>query len=589
MLRLLNFTGVLIIWCSLCHGPVEGKIIEVPDNAPTIQAGIDRAAAGDTVLVAPGMYFENVRFRGRGVVVTSEYFLEGDLSKIENTAICNATSSSSSDTASCVIFCHGEDSSAVLQGFTLSFGQGTKWVDPDLPDYIWRGGGGVFCFRASPVIKDNIIRDNSVTDKTGVDGAQAGGILCYGGNPRIENNIITANYADYGAGLDINYSGCYAVRNVFSFNSGGQAYGGAGIWIIGSSDDPIRLDNNTIVENSSLGGGTYGGKGGAIFVWRGEAFGNNNIIWGNSQTSGGPVAEIGGGKIHLTYSTVEYGFPGTGNLDSDPLFANEQYDLTDLSPCIDSGDPVSPLDGDGTPADMGARFFYHLDAPFIRISGFEIDDSEGNNNGIVEAGETVQLVVALLNTSLDGSGVSATLTSEDPDVEILQDRAEYGGIDRHAVADNVSQPFQVRINAETVPHETLFRLLIDADQNYSTADSFRISIQLNSGVNCFQNCNIPEFKLAQNYPNPFNAETTISYDLPVLSTVKMTVYDVLGRKVRTLVDGKQKASEHTAKWDGRDDHGRAVSSGFYFCRMRAAGVNQKSVNYKRTVKLLLLK
>ena len=73
-----------------------------------------------------------------------------------------------------------------------------------------------------------------------------------------------------------------------------------------------------------------------------------------------------------------------------------------------------------------------------------------------------------------------------------------------------------------------------------------------------------EFKLSQNYPNPFNPETTISYQLSASSDVKLTIYNTLGHKIRTLVNTNQNADYYTVQWDGRNDSGDLVSSGIYF-------------------------
>jgi len=66
------------------------------------------------------------------------------------------------------------------------------------------------------------------------------------------------------------------------------------------------------------------------------------------------------GTVTATYSDIQGGWPGTGNIDSDPEFtdpANGNYNLSETSPCIDAGDPLSPLDPDGTITDMGAWFY----------------------------------------------------------------------------------------------------------------------------------------------------------------------------------------------------------------------------------------
>jgi hypothetical protein len=77
------------------------------------------------------------------------------------------------------------------------------------------------------------------------------------------------------------------------------------------------------------------------------------------------------------------------------------------------------------------------------------------------------------------------------------------------------------------------------------------------------------FRLIQNAPNPFNPVTRIAYDVPRESDITIRVYDVAGRAVRTLVDGKVEPGRHEAVWDGRNDTGESVGSGIYFCTMEA--------------------
>lgn len=78
-----------------------------------------------------------------------------------------------------------------------------------------------------------------------------------------------------------------------------------------------------------------------------------------------------------------------------------------------------------------------------------------------------------------------------------------------------------------------------------------------------------EFDIRQNYPNPFNPTTVIQYALPKTSFVKITIYNVLGQRVRNLVDEEQGPGYKKIHWDGRDDAGVEVSSGVYFYRIKA--------------------
>ncbi len=90
------------------------------------------------------------------------------------------------------------------------------------------------------------------------------------------------------------------------------------------------------------------------------------------------------------------------------------------------------------------------------------------------------------------------------------------------------------------------------------------------------------FDLEQNFPNPFNPNTTIGFTIPVNSHVKLVVYDVAGRRVRTLVNGLKKANRYEVEWDGKDNRGVSVSSGVYFYRIEAG-------KFKKTRKMVLIK
>jgi sugar lactone lactonase YvrE len=343
---------VAIFTSSLFFYSLAQDTLKVPSDYSSIQLAINSSTDGDIVLVAPGTYSENIDFKGKNIIVTSHFILDGNLNYVENTII-DGSNPSNPDSASCVSFSSGEDFSAVIQGFTIRGGTGTKWIDPNNPGYTWRGGGGVFTFMSSPTIRMNIIINNNVTNTSGVDGAQGGGTLSYNGNPQIINNIIMENKARYGAGIVIDYSGGVIKNNIIYKNSGGQDYGGGGFWSIGSGSSPIIVENNHIVDNSVSGGGTYGGKGGAMFIWMGTVTVRSNIIWGNTQSSGGPIAEIGGGTAVVTYSDIEGGFTGEGNIDKNPEFADSNFYLSPNSVCIDSGNPDAMYNDSEDPSNPG--------------------------------------------------------------------------------------------------------------------------------------------------------------------------------------------------------------------------------------------
>ena len=77
------------------------------------------------------------------------------------------------------------------------------------------------------------------------------------------------------------------------------------------------------------------------------------------------------------------------------------------------------------------------------------------------------------------------------------------------------------------------------------------------------------FQLSPARPNPFNPRTTISFSLPAPGHASLAVYDITGRKVRTLVSGPMSAGAHSVTWDGRDDAGKPAASGVYISRIAA--------------------
>lgn len=92
-----------------------------------------------------------------------------------------------------------------------------------------------------------------------------------------------------------------------------------------------------------------------------------------------------------------------------------------------------------------------------------------------------------------------------------------------------------------------------------------------------------DFALAQNYPNPFNPSTIIEYALPSKSHVMVSVFNVLGQKIRTLVDEEKTIGYYSEVWNGTDDNGQPVASGIYFYRIDAGD------QFTETKKMMLLK
>lgn len=132
-----------------------------------------------------------------------------------------------------------------------------------------------------------------------------------------------------------------------------------------------------------------------------------------------------------------------------------------------------------------------------------------------------------------------------------------------------------------VGQQVLLRLRVESKANAtSNFDGWYLDeMYLRAGiaVNVAKNpaVRIPDqFVLRQNYPNPFNPATRISFGIPKASRVKLVVYNLLGRRVKTLLDQKQAAGFHQIVWDGTNDQGKLLSSGVYFYRLEADGFSQ---------------
>ena len=213
---------------------------------------------------------------------------------------------------------------------------------------------GIECDYSSPAIAYCIISGNSNTFNIYFGTGAGGGISCSYSSPTIENCIFIDNSANnFGLGGGIF---CWGSNPVISHCtiSGNMASGwGGGIFCVESSP---AISHCTISENTAFEGGGINCYGFSPTVV-------NNIIWANSAATGSQIY-IGSGSFSCTYSDIQGGWPGTGNIDEDPLFysttGDSAFRLTATSPCIDAGDPASPLDPDGTVADMGAYYFDQL-------------------------------------------------------------------------------------------------------------------------------------------------------------------------------------------------------------------------------------
>jgi len=207
-------------------------------------------------------------------------------------------------------------------------------------------GGGIYCYYSNVTISRNVIYGNNVSGEWG----SGGGIAFLLSNALIEYNIITGNFAfHWGGGIFCYESSPTLVNNTFSGNWALNASGG-GIY--------CELVSNPVITNT--------------------------IFWADSASYGAEIDFDDSSSPYFTYSNIHGGWPGAGNIDAEPLFVdpeNGDFHLLVGSPCIDTGDPDSPLDPDGTRADMGAFYFDQstgIDEEYLLPAGFTLQQNYPN-------------------------------------------------------------------------------------------------------------------------------------------------------------------------------------------------------------------
>ena len=207
-------------------GFVSAAIIDIPGDYPTIQQGIDASYDGDTVLVSPGEYFENVYIYYKNNVLASHFLITQDTSYIDQTII-NAGFSG------IVLRLNNTNENTAVIGLTIKnghiegygHGAGINCVNSSSPlishniivgNQILNGqglgGGGIACKYSHPIIEYNKIVDNTASLCRG------GGIACYYSYPTIRNNIISGNTAEYGGGIEIEISEPVITNNLIYDN-----------------------------------------------------------------------------------------------------------------------------------------------------------------------------------------------------------------------------------------------------------------------------------------------------------------------------------------------------------------------------------
>ncbi len=426
---------------------------------------------------------------------------------------------------------------------------------------------------------------------------------CCGSNIVMEECVITGNSP--AGGIGCNNGGYLTIRHcLIAGNSSNWGAGGIAVGMFSSA----QISNCTVYGNSAdtLGGGIYiegencsvintivaGNSGGGIYLWP-FTQGNSITFCDFYNNPGGHIEGRIPARLGIVSGLNANGHPCDDycNIFLNPLFrgttGDTAFHLTAASPCIDAGDPASPLDPDSTVADIGRYYFHQCPPSPLELSltppaspvqipstggSFAFDVCVVNNSNIAVVFDFWTEAVLpsgniygplMMRTSLtipSGYTIMRELLQNVPGYAPPGNYTYVGkvGVYPDSVIDDDSFPFTKLAGDSPPVHNQGWKVFGWEDENEFSVLSSQSSVLSSS-------------------PNPFNASIAARFELRAASQVKLAIYDIAGREVCVLAEGFYPAGAHQAVWDAT-----GMASGVYFARLEAGS----EIN---TVKLLLVK
>ena len=597
----------------------EPEVLHVPAEYPTIQEAIDAAEFGDTVLVAPGEYYGPLCFKGKLIKVVAS---GGPL----------ATTITADDSENLVTFTDNESAGAVLHGFTLQGGWSgvlcenagptiahnvfsgqniTNWAAISLggdgygtlgnsPAVIINNtivnsaNGGISTFStAAPVIKNNIIAFN---DHYGIhrEGRMAGVPA-----PQLSYNDVYGNLVDYYEIWD------YGVGTIsldplltldFELNPSSPCI---------DAGDPDPIYNDPDNSRNDIGAVPYvlsavGDIQGTVTV-NGEGFNGVTVnLYDSSSFLGSTNTDTYGGYLFSDLPNGEYWVAIVVPLSYE---AEEEIQIVQVAgQIVDVSFVLEPIEITSPPRTRG----YWLHQTLAAISG---------NRKTGETYDDMCEYIELIRLHFNQHPANpVTIFDVDPQAscnERLRDlrrmlrlsgssglaadaAANFTATLLNVVSDKLAQWALVSADSATASQAISYcnELLTD-DELENDALVLVITQLINRGrmvpsgyidlstpdISYRQNDgSIPEgFWLSQNYPNPFNPATEIEFNLAQAGHVQLTVYNLMGQKVKVLINGQKEAGYHRIHFDAS-----GMASGVYLYQL-------KSGNLQQSKKMLLVK
>ena len=449
-------------------------------------------------------------------------------------------------------------------------------------------GGGIYCDNSNNVVIDhcyfyqnyaawdggaislNNASDISITNCSFVGnscGFYGAGMVVYGSAPVIDGCEFRSNNSAVFAGgfsawdnSDVTITNC-----IFEYNTAGACSGIYGVGSTFSLSNLIFINNDTsngsgaalgltscttegsnltIIDNiSPMNGGAFWIFGGTLSLY-------NSILWGNMPNQ---IALENCSSGTIANCCIQDGFEGENIISDDPGLidmANYDLHLMEDSPCIDAGD-----------ADLVS-----FTLPETDLDGLmRIMDGDGDGEAVIDLGvyefELIIIYEPPAHVNIDNT--TGLMTWEDPSMEGLTGFEIYlnGELEGIVEPDIEEYMFIGLMEGE------IYTVAIIAI--YEDGESEIVEVEFIYTPTGTSDNELSAVSLMGNYPNPFNPETTIRFSTSKEGYVDLSIYNLQGQKVTTLVNGVLKAQSHNIVWDGRNESGNRVSSGVYIYQVQS--------------------
>ncbi len=564
------------------------NVHQFPQEFPTLFDAMNGAAAGDTVKV-----------RG-DVVVSAPFTVIGKGLKIFGGYDASYASRDLGDGRTLVTggggvqltFLGDITATTEVDGFEITGGTGQNMniIAPGT-----RCAGGVLVNQVSPVLRNLKIHGNTVG--SGSQLGCGGGLLLANSSSLVENCEITGNTAIYGGGVFVSggsptFVDCVITDNVLLAGNPTYAPRGGGFYAHGSTAALLGCEVSGHLD-ADLGGGIYAGGAGPMSAL---TIDNCTVSGNTAKTGGGGLYQTGGalnasstvfeGNGKTPASSFMYG----GGLQATGGALTTLVDLTVRNNQAQVGGGVAlvgctdaTIDGSVVYGNTGQFWAGGILFENCPNSGITSNTVYGNTGGAGAGGVYVANCVPVVSHNISagnlggatfGNGFAFSGAAVTPTCNDVHGNAGSGwtGItDPTGTGGNIAVDplfcdaaggnFQLQSASACRPENSGACGLIGALLGSCGA----------SAVPGGQEAVPAAFRVEQNFPNPFNPQTTIRFALPAAARTTVSIFDVAGRHVRTLLDEELAAQVHQVTWAGDDAKGQPVAAGVYFYEVSGGG------------------